>query len=198
MNTQSHAILTFYLIRRMLGERAERIKRVNVVLFSGAIVPDVAIFVFFVWYTLFEPTSQRVMWSELAFREEWQFVFSMFHSFPLWAIVSVGFLLLKMPRAALFCLAALVSAVQDFLVHHDDGHAHFFPFSDYRFESPISYWDPAYYGWYVSAAEVILVLAASVWAYRRLETRWGKWLLVFAVLSLVATQGFWAMLFTFF
>ncbi len=198
MNTQSHAVLTFYLIRRMLGERAQRIKRLNVVLFSGAIVPEVGMFVFFVWYTLFEPTSQRAIWSELAFREEWQSVFSMFHSFPLWAIASGGFLLLKMPRAVLFCLSGLASAVEDFFVHHDDGHAHFFPFSDYRFESPISYWDPAHYGWYASVIEVILVLAASVWAYRRLETRWGKGLLVFTVVSLVATHGFWAMLFRFF
>jgi hypothetical protein len=198
MNTQSHAVLTFYLLRRMLGERAERIKHVNVVLFSGAILPDLAIFLFFVWYTLFEPTSQRVMWSELAFLNEWQFVFSLFHSFPLWAIASVAFLLLKKPKATLFCLAALISAVQDFFVHHDDGHAHFFPFSDYRFESPVSYWDPAHYGWYASTAEAILVLAASFWAYRRLETRWGKGLLVFAVVSLVATQGFWAVLFSFY
>ncbi|NIR16188.1 MAG: hypothetical protein GWN86_20595 [Desulfobacterales bacterium] len=103
-----------------------------------------------------------------------------------------------MPRAALFCLAALVSAIQDVFVHHDDAHAHFFPFSDYRFESPVSYWDPTHYGWYASTAEVILVLAASVWTYRRLETRWGKGLLVVSVVSLVATQGFWAVLFTFF
>ncbi len=198
MNTQSHAILTFYLMRRMLGKRAEQIKHVHPVLFSGAIVPDVAIFVFFVWYTLFEPTSQRVMWSEFAFLDEWQFVFSLFHSFPVWAFASVGLLLLKMPRAALFCLAALVSAIQDVFVHHDDAHAHFFPFSDYRFESPVSYWDPTHYGWYASTAEVILVLAASVWTYRRLETRWGKGLLVVSVVSLVATQGFWAVLFTFF
>jgi hypothetical protein len=198
LHTQSHAILTFYLLRRMLGERAERIRRVNVVLFSGAAVPDLAIFVFFVWYTLFEPTSQRVLWSEYAFRDEWQFVFSMFHSLPLWAIASVAFLLLKMHRAALFCLAALLSAVEDFFVHHDDGHAHFFPFSDYRFESPVSYWDPAHYGWYAFATEVIVVLAASVWTYRRLETRWGKWLLILAVVSLMATHSFWAVLFSFF
>ena len=198
MNTQSHAVLTFYLLRRMLGKRAERIKHVNVVIFSGAILPDLAIFLFFVWYTLFEPTSQRVMWSELAFLDEWQFVFSMFHSFPLWAISSIAFLLLKMPKATLFCLAALISAVQDLFVHHDDGHAHFFPFSDHRFESPVSYWDPAHYGWYASTAEVILVLAACFWAYRHLETRWGKGLLVLAVVSLVATQGFWAVLFSFY
>ncbi|MGD8228303.1 MAG: hypothetical protein PVH82_10715 [Desulfobacteraceae bacterium] len=198
MNTQSHAVLTFYLLRQMLGKRLERIKNVNPVLFSGAIVPDVAIFVFFVWYTLIDPTSQRVMWSELAFLDEWQFVFSLFHSLPLWAFASVGLLLLKMPRGALFCLAALVSAIQDLFVHHDDGHAHFFPFSDYRFESPFSYWDPAHYGWHVSVAELILVLAASVWTFRRLQTRWGKGLLVVSAVSLAATQGFWAVLFTFF
>lgn len=74
MNTQSHAILTFYLLRQILGKRVEQIKHLNPVLFSGAVAPDLVIFVFFVWFTLFEPTS-----------------------------------------------------------------AHSFPFSDYRFESPVSY-----------------------------------------------------------
>lgn len=198
MNTQSHAILTFLVLRRILGNGADKIKHLNLVLFSGAVVPDVAIFVFFGWYTLVEPTSQHMIWRELAFREDWQMAFSLLHSFPLWAMASGAFFAFKMHRGALFCLAALFSSVQDFLVHHDDGHAHLFPFSNYRFQSPVSYWDPARYGWYFSVAEAGMVLAASVWTYRRLQTRWGRALLIIAVVSLLASHAFWAFLFTFF
>jgi len=33
-------------------------------------------------------------------------------------------------------------ALFDFPLHHDDGHRHFWPFSEFRFDSPVSYWDP--------------------------------------------------------
>jgi hypothetical protein len=197
VNTQSHAILTFFLVRWVLGDRAERLKRVNTFIFSGALLPDLPICLFFFWYTLIEPASQRVIWSEIAFRQDWQVVFSLFHSFPLWGSALATFFAVRMPRAGLFCIAGLLSAVQDFLVHHDDGHAHFFPFSDYRFASPVSYWDPAHYGWYASTLEFVLVVAAALWAYPRLETGWGKALLIVAALSLLAIPGLWALLFSF-
>ena len=198
MNTQSHAILTFFLLRWVLGDRAKRLKRVNTFIFSGALLPDLPICLFFFWYTLIEPVSQRVIWSEIAFRQDWQVVFSLFHSLPLWGIALATFFAFRMPRAGLFCIAGLLSAAQDFFVHHDDGHAHFFPFSDYRFASPVSYWDPAHYGWYASTLEFVLVVAASAWAYPRLETGWGKGLLIVAALSLLAIPGLWALVFSFF
>jgi len=48
-------------------------------------------------------------------------------------------------------------------VHHDDGHRHFFPLSDWRFESPVSYWDPAHYGHIFLWIELLLVAAGTVW-----------------------------------
>jgi hypothetical protein len=60
LNTQSHAILNFFLLRWSLGERISRLKRINTVLFSGALLPDLPIFSFFFWYTLVEQTPQSV------------------------------------------------------------------------------------------------------------------------------------------
>jgi hypothetical protein len=51
-------------------------------------------------------------------------------SFPFWVVVS-----------------AWIHATSDIPVHHDDGPLIFFPLNwEYRFRSPISYWDPAYHG----------------------------------------------------
>ena len=51
----------------------------------------------------------------------------------------------------------------DFLTHHDDAHRHLLPFSDWRFASPVSYWDPAFYGTWFAAAELLLVVAGNRW-----------------------------------
>jgi len=196
MNTQSHAILTFYLVRRFLGNRLKRMKHLNTVIFTGAIFPDIPIFILFLWFTLIKPTPQHKIWRELYFHPEWQVAFNISHSFPLWVTAGSVFLFLRMPRGAIFSLAAFLAAAEDFFVHYDDAHAHFFPFSDYRFRSPISYWDPAHYGNIASVLEVALVAAASVWAFRRLETRWGKTILVLAAFSLLFSHGMWRFIFT--
>ena len=198
LNTQSHAILNFFLLRWILGERISRLKRINTVLFSGALLPDLPIFLFFFWYTLVKQTPQRIIWRELYFRPDWQAFFNPFHSLPLWT----GFVLIcalsQKPREALFGMAGLLSVIEDLLLHHEDAHAHFWPFSDYRFASPVSYWNPAHYGQIASTLELLLVTGASFWTWRHLKTRWGKALLVLAVSSLALTHSLWSSLFRFF
>jgi hypothetical protein len=198
VNTQSHAILTFFLLRWSLGRRLSRFKAINAVLFSGALVPDLPIFLFFFWYSLIDPTPQSIIWRELYFDPAWQSFFNPFHSLPVWAAFALLCWLFNSPRGALFGTAGLLAAVEDLLLHHDDAHAHFWPFSDFRFASPVSYWDPAHHGRIASVCELLLVLAAAVWTWRRLETRWGRVLLVLAVSSLTLTHGLWSFLFRFF
>jgi len=185
-------------MRRTLGKRLERLKHLNTVIFTGAIFPDIPIFALFLWYTLIKPTPQQEIWRELYFHPKWQTAFNISHSFPIWVAVGCLFFLLRMPRGALFSLAAFLAAAEDFFVHHDDAHAHFFPFSSYRFRSPVSYWDPAHYGNIASVLEVALVAAASVWTFRRLETRWGRTILVLATVSLLFSHGMWRFIFTIF
>ena len=195
MNTQSHAILTFYLVRRFLDEKTTRLKGLHPLLFTGAVFPDIPIYLFFFWYTFIQPTPQMTIWNDLYFRADWQLFFSPFHSLPIWGISIVWAWVIKKTEIALFTLSGFLASMEDFLMHHDDGHAHFFPFTGYRFASPISYWDPAHYGRIVSVVEIGLVLAASVWIFQKLKTRWGKGLLVITVLTLIATNSIWALFF---
>jgi len=198
MNTQSHAILTFYLVRKMIGKGAQQVRHLHGSIFTGAIFPDIPIYLFFAWYTLVDPTPQKVIWNELYFRPGWQHLFSAFHSFPIWiACLGISWAW-KKQEALYFSLSALLAAAEDFFLHHDDGHAHFFPFSDYRFVSPVSYWDPAHYGVYASIVELILVLLASVWVFHQLKTRWGKWILALSVAMMFANHALWVFLFSFF
>jgi len=52
-------------------------------------------------------------------------------------------------------------------LHHDDAHRHFLPLSGFRFESPISYWDPAHYGLVFGAVELAGVVVGSIVLIRR-------------------------------
>ena len=54
--------------------------------------------------------------------------------------------------------AALLHLTFDLPFHHDDAHPHFWPFSDWRFTSPLSYWDPAHDGGVIALAEVGLAV----------------------------------------
>ena len=65
------------------------------------------------------------------------------------------------------CGAALLHLGLDFLLHNDDGRAHFWPITNWIFASPVSYWDPDHYGNIVGPIEIALSLAACAYLWRR-------------------------------
>ena len=65
----------------------------------------------------------------------------------------------------------LLHSAFDLPLHHDDAHRHFFPLSDVRFASPLSYWDPAHYGNPMALLELGLVCGASIWLWARFPSR---------------------------
>ena len=79
----------------------------------------------------------------------------------------------SLPGKLLFA-SMLLHVAGDLPFHHDDGHRHFFPFSDWRFESPISYWDRDHYGGvfaWVEAAAVFAGCLVLVWRGSPMPTR---------------------------
>jgi len=82
---------------------------------------------------------------------------NLFHScITLSVMLSLAYYRSKAPNtthnsSATWCFWALMACclhtLCDIPVHHDDGPLIFFPLNwDYRFRSPLSYWDPAYHG----------------------------------------------------
>jgi hypothetical protein len=73
-----------------------------------------------------------------------------------------------------FLFASMVlHSLGDLPIHHDDAHRHFFPFSEYCFISPISYWDPRYHGTIVSLVEILMVSGGSVYLFPKLQSWLG-------------------------
>ncbi len=77
--------------------------------------------------------------------------------------------------------AALLHVAADFPLHHNDGHTHLWPLSNWKFVSPVSYWDPAHYGNFVRPFELLLGITCLIVLYRRFNTRWVRVLCVIGI-----------------
>lgn len=167
MKTPSHSIINVAI----LGKKRKR--DYNAAIFAGSFLPDVPIVLFAVGGAV-QKRGFEQMWREDYFSSGVQMFVSGFHSVP---IALGGFLLaryLKKPLFAVFFASMLLHDLLDFPVHNVDAHMHFYPFSSWRFISPLSYWDPQHYGNVVSLVEFLIVLISSYFVLRKINTRLGK------------------------
>ncbi|MBC7281378.1 hypothetical protein [Hoeflea sp.] len=187
MNTQSHLLLASALFTR--PGRDYRLRNAAVII--GALTPDAVIFAMFVWSKLVGAPESEV-WSNWYFNPPWLTAIDWMNSLPLFgAVLLVGWLLPKDPPGLavlssalmLFALAAITHLLADLPLHVNDGHAHFVPFTEWRFVSPVSYWDPRYYGAIVSLLELALGIVLIIILWRRFAGWQVRALLAVAVIS---------------
>lgn len=159
LNTPAHIVFSL----AMVGHR--RAWRYCIAVAAGALLPDLTMMAFYGYYRVLG-TPESLIWSEKYYQPVWQAVFDLFNSIPL---IAIGIALSAWKRATglmLFFASMLIHCLLDLPVHHDDGHRHFYPLSDWRFQSPLSYWDPAHFGRMVGALEMTGVLAGVIWLWR--------------------------------
>ena len=144
-------------------------------------------FGFYLWQRLIEGHGEASIWSDLYFRPEWQNFFDFFNSVPLILVGLAVAALLRQRASMLFFASMLLHVALDLPFHVEDAHRHFYPLSDWRFESPLSYWDPAHFGGVVAFAEMTLVWTSSALLWRRSQNRWVRASLL--VLSLLYGVG---------
>lgn len=177
MNTPAHAILNALV----LAKRGASPPRDGIV-FLGAVLPDLPMFAVY-GVEKARGVAEQVIWSTSYYQPAWQSFFDVFNSVPVIALtLFVGW---RRPTVRYLALSMLLHAAADFPLHHDDGHRHFWPL-DYRFESPVSYWDPAHYGQWFAPVELLFTLAGSVWLFRHTKTGW-RW--AYALIGLLAALG---------
>lgn len=187
MNTQTHLLLASALFTRRGRENRLR----NAAVIAGALVPDAIIFVMFGWSKLVGAPEQEV-WSTWYFNPPWLTAIDWMNSLPLFGLILlVGWMLPKDPPVLnaissalmLFALAAITHLLGDLPFHVEDGHAHFVPFTEWRFVSPVSYWDPRHYGTIVSLLELALGVTMIVILWLRFNARQVRTLLAVAVMT---------------
>lgn len=188
MNTPTHMIIGAALFARRGSPP------VSAAALAGGLVPDIPMFLMISYATRIAGISNQEVFGTLFFTERWQRIFAIDHSFFVWgALVAAGVLLHRQALVA-FAGSGLAHAATDFLTHRDDARQQLWPVSDWIFRSPVSYWDPTYFGDLFAPLEAGLVVVLTFILVRRLETWWERAAIVAVAAVLLApivlTGGF--------
>ena len=161
----------------------------------GALLPDLSLYLMAGTALFIMRIPPDVVFDELYFSRTWQTVFAIDNSILLWGGLLVFAILRKSDWGIAMTLAALLHLLLDLPLHHDDGRPHFWPLSNWIFESPVSYWDPNHYGTIVGAVEVALSLLCCGILWQRFKG-WLMRSLTFALGAMeFAPFVIWAIMF---
>lgn len=210
MNSQTHLLLAAALFAE-----PNRPKR-NIAALAGAFVPDAAIYGLWVW-SKFNGIPENIVWGELYWQQPWQTYTAFGNSMPLYMLILlIGAVAARQslsrqpeidlptvtisqrwqafvgrqPIVVIFALAALTHLAGDFPVHVADAHAHLWPLSDWRFFSPVSYWNPEFYGNWFSLFEIALGITLAVVLFRRFQAKWVRGLMLLAMVAYIAVPAY--------
>lgn len=206
MNSQTHVLMGAALFGRPIPRLAWAAA-------AGSLVPDLPMYVIvgalrIAGFPLSE-IFRRIYWQDW-----WQIANAVGHNFLLWSgfALASGLALSGRTRRALpaaaagsaskasregaaalvfaFSASALLHSVIDFLCHRDDAHMHFWPLSDWRFRSPLSYWDANHYGNWFGLFEAAIGMLLVVILLRRYRSVWLRAALLVALALYVAVPAF--------
>ncbi len=207
MNSQTHILLACAVLVPVVAYSAKTkspsAKALAVAAFIGAVLPDASIFI--MWgIAKVQSVPESVIWQEWYYSQFWQQLGAMTNSLPLFlAGATLAWLTGGRWRQPLnnnaywptmlltAASAAILHALSDLPLHHDDGHPHFWPFSDWIYSSPVSYWDPAHHGQIWSFIEILLAISLIAILWRRFHHRLTRSLLLLAGLSYLLMMGYW-------
>jgi len=190
MNTTSHAIINL----AVLG-KASKWKQ-SWVIITGAILPDVMMFIFFGVQRFILGTPGNVIWGTEYFKPFWQNIFDVLNSIPLLLLALAIAYKQKWQTFKLLCCSMLLHVALDLPVHREDAHHHFWPLSDYQLISPVSYWNPEFYGLQFSVFEILLTLALSIYCFKKVDSKVIKTGIVIINILAFAMIGLWIYVFS--
>lgn len=169
--------------------------RVTCAALFGALLPDLSLYLMAGWQLVVLGTDPRIVFDVMYFSPSWQAIFAIDNSFPIWGAV-LGFALwCKSPVLTAFAGAGLLHLGLDFPLHNDDARAHFWPVSDWKFISPVSYWNRDHYGGIVGPIEMLASVACLIVLWRRFHAILPRVILGLALLFQLAPVFIWVFVF---
>ncbi len=181
MITTSHIIYSWSLFTWLNHKKPNRNVLLHAII-AGALFPDISIFLFYWYYRFIGGVSDTTIWSDLYFNSPWSVVITLSHSFIIWPALLVVAILFSWPILRWLSFGALMHSVTDFFVHNSDAYAHLLPLSNWKFTSPISYWDPNYYGILIGRLDAIFILMLLFYLYKQTKSKLLKRSIVLLVL----------------
>jgi len=136
----------------------------------GGLFPDLSLYLMAIFSLTILGNSPAYVFDVQYYSNAWQQIFAIDNSFILWGILCATALWLKKPWLIAFAGGALLHLALDFPLHHDDARQHFWPISDWVFESPYSYWDSNHHGTMISAIEQIMVVGVLALLWHRFKS----------------------------
>lgn len=182
---------THMLIGAGLLSRRRHTSKAIFAAWFGGFFPDMSVFIMVGISRILPPANG--LWRApdgLYWQQPWQTFSAISNSIPLYtALIALGILWSRHTKdspdwgrmLALFAGAALLHVILDFPVHTNDAHVHFWPFSDWRFHSPVSYWQHDNYGEVVGVIETVIGVALAAW----LIVRFPSWRVRLAAIACV-------------
>ncbi|MEO0911906.1 MAG: cobalamin biosynthesis protein CobQ [Pseudomonadota bacterium] len=163
-------------------------KKRNAASLIGAFLPDASLYFMVLLNGVIRGFPMERVFGESYFHPFWQRVFAIDNSVFVWLFCLILGAVFRSAIAVVFACAGLLHILFDFPLHHDDGRAHFWPLSDWIFESPVSYWDPQAYGWFVAPVELALGVVLIVLLLRRFKGIFARTALLAGLSALVLPQ----------
>ena len=165
-------------------------QRRNWVVLAGALLPDLSIFALVGWARLVENLPHRQIWREIYWQEPWQTLSAISNSFVIWVCIALLAYWLGWRIVMFLASAVLIHLCLDFPFHAADAHKHFWPLTDWRFQSPLSYLNDHHHARWVGALELGLVLISMAVLWQRFHNRLVRGGLVAGLVSLAAVPMF--------
>ena len=161
MNTPAHL-----LVGTGFFARADR-KGSYAAALLGALAPDLSLYLMAIVSIWGMGVPAETVFGEYYYSDAWQAVFAVDNSFVLWGLLLVVALWRDWPLAAVFAAAGLAHLALDFPLHTHDARPHFWPVTDWVFESPVSYWDTTAHAGMVGPLEFGLSFGCALLVWRR-------------------------------
>lgn len=188
MNTPAHL-----LVGTAFFSRKDR-KGTYLAALSGAMVPDLSLYVMVAVSIWGLGIPAQTVFREYYYSDAWQQVFGVDNSFILWGVLFVLALWQAWPRILAFAGAGLLHLLLDFPLHTHDARMHFWPVSNWVFESPISYWDKAAHAGIVTPMEFLLSIVCAVVLFRSFSDIRIRFATIVFLAMEVASTGLWRMM----